>query len=522
MELPMNIIVRDQISALRSLAQPPDKAVPLTEDEVISVSSATRRVAFAYERLRNTLEPDEEYILRHNAIARIVERRIEEDRSNELTASLILQELIRAHYVPQLPKATITSLASVIAKTKMIMPGLSPDDHAYFLKLVAIAIDRLFFPQEVEDSLVHVMYQDTYHRMVWIDDSVVPNDRPVQLYFACHKALFESSESLVLYHYFVHRFPFWQKEPFTGQEVNRFSEEFPAFRAEMNRITDHPIQPRLQRLLLPVSVPYRILWHLLRFSQEAWSSVESLEEATKQAISARIVHIQQKISRRAYHSVMFLLVTKTALTLPVEILYEILVFKTIHLLALAINIIFHPILLFFLSVTVRLPGHENTTRIVDQVRTIVTGDGGLPNIVITPPRSYGLITRWVFATVYASLLLTFFYILFTILHRLEFSLLATFFFVVFLGLTSFLAFRIRRSVRDVQLVRRREGAISTIFTFMTLPMLEFGRWLSTGISQLNIIVFVMDLIIEAPFKLLIDVAEEWFVFIRERKEEIVE
>lgn len=518
----MDMLVREQIVALRSLAQRGETIPTLSEDEVIAVSSATRRVAFAYERLRNTLEPDEEHILRHNAIVRIVERRLEEDRSDTLTANLILQELIRAHYVPSLPKTAVTDVATIIQKTRTVVHSFAPEDRAYFLRFVAITIDRLFFPQAVEDSLVHLMYQDTYRRVVWAEESVPTADQPVQLYFACHKALFESSESLVLYHYFVHRFPFWQRTEMTADQAHELVADFPTFRVEMNRIVSHPIQPRLQRILVPASVPYRMLWHLLRFSDDSWASVEALEEATKQAITARTAHIQEKMYRRAYHSVMFLLVTKTGLTLPLELLYETFVLGTIHLLALLINTVFHPILLFFLSVTVRLPGHENTVRIIDQVRRIVTGEGDLPTIVITAPRSYGLITRWVFATVYASLLLAFFYLLFAGLHRLEFSIIATFFFVVFLGLTSFLAFRIRRSVREVQLVRRREGAISTIFTFLTLPMLEFGRWLATGISELNIIVFVMDLIIEAPFKLLIDVAEEWFVFIRERKEEIVE
>jgi hypothetical protein len=31
----------------------------------------------------------------------------------------------------------------------------------------------------------------------------------------------------------------------------------------------------------------------------------------------------------------------------------------------------------------------------------------------------------------------------------------------------------------------------------------------------------MDRILEAPFKLLIDVTEEWFDFVRDRREEIV-
>ncbi len=96
-----------------------------------------------------------------------------------------------------------------------------------------------------------------------------------------------------------------------------------------------------------------------------------------------------------------------------------------------------------------------------------------------------------------------------------------FFFVIFLGLVSFLATRIRRSADDIRVIPRREGALSAVLGFLALPILEFGRWLAQNIRQINILLFFMDRVLEAPFKLLIDIAEEWFDFVRDRREEIV-
>jgi hypothetical protein len=48
-----------------------------------------------------------------------------------------------------------------------------------------------------------------------------------------------------------------------------------------------------------------------------------------------------------------------------------------------------------------------------------------------------------------------------------------------------------------------------------------GKWLSEKFSRVNVFVFVMDFIIEAPFKILIDIAEDWTKYVKERKDEIV-
>jgi hypothetical protein len=47
-----------------------------------------------------------------------------------------------------------------------------------------------------------------------------------------------------------------------------------------------------------------------------------------------------------------------------------------------------------------------------------------------------------------------------------------------------------------------------------------GKWLSNNVSKVNIFVFIFDFIIEAPFKVFVNVAEEWTRYVKERKDEI--
>jgi hypothetical protein len=54
-----------------------------------------------------------------------------------------------------------------------------------------------------------------------------------------------------------------------------------------------------------------------------------------------------------------------------------------------------------------------------------------------------------------------------------------------------------------------------------MPILSVGKFLSTGLSRLNFFGLFFDFIVEAPFKLIIEVFEEWISFVRNKREEIV-
>ncbi|MDP3997849.1 MAG: hypothetical protein Q8P73_05115 [bacterium] len=490
-------------------------------EEKITVSSATKRIAFAYERFRNTLEPDEADILRRKAIARILKRRLEEGRPSPVIAEQLLQELIRANYIKNVTKKFARHIAAKLERTQQIRLHLSPAVAAWFLDIVSVSIDRELFPWRHEEMLVALMYKDTYARVEWTDNLVKEADRPTQLYMACHRALIEADDNEIAFHYFVHHFPEWSHPEFNTVSLNRLISGIPEFYAKIQTSLYHPARDRLTKILRPVAVPYRIIRDIIQREPQAFNSTDTLDQAVRETVSWRARKLRNRMSKRAWHSILFLFITKTVIALLVEVPYEVFLLLRFSWLALWVNIAFHPLLLFILTTTVRLPDTANTNRIVEEVSKIVTGEEIMSTLIISRTRTYGALTWSFFTLVYIVLFLGIFWGLFSMLALLEFSLIAMLIFVMFLGLVSFLAIRIRHSVNQIRIIAPREGAIGSIFTFISLPILEFGRWLAQKISQINIFLFFMDRVLEAPFKILIDVVEEWFTFVRDRREEIV-
>ena len=63
---------------------------------------------------------------------------------------------------------------------------------------------------------------------------------------------------------------------------------------------------------------------------------------------------------------------------------------------------------------------------------------------------------------------------------------------------------------------------SVAIDFFAIPILSVGHWISAKFAKINIFVFIMDFIIEAPFKVVIEIIEEWIGFVKEKKDEIQE
>lgn len=515
------MIIRDQILALQTMTTSSTPGVEVSHEDMISVSSATRRAAFAYERFRNVLEPDEADILRRKAIYRILDRRLPEDKNIQVTTTLLLQELMRAHYIPNQPVSFAGTLSMLMSRIQAVWQELSEADGELFLRIGAVAIDRQLFPRKVEEELVRVMYQDVIGRVVWADDLLPEKDRLSQLYIACHRTLFAADDHEIFYHFFINQYPAFFDIVKEVGDTHSLATDLPAYLHALEEQVYHNVRERLYRIIRPSAVPYRVLLDVITSqSGDAFGDEKKLHTATRTAVQKKIEHIASRMSRRAWHAILFLFFTKTLVAIFVELPYELFLLSQAHWLALGVNIVFHPLLLFGAATTVRMPRERNTARIVDQVARLTTGDI-MPNILVQKARRYGPLTWALFATVYTALFLLIFWRMFVLLDTLQFSLIGILIFVVFLGLVSFLATRIRRSVNDIRVIPKKEGVFGLFFSFLSLPILEFGRFLTTHISQLNIFLFVMDLVLEAPFKLLIDVVEEWFTFIRDRKEEIV-
>src|SRR5581483_6783288 len=232
---------------------------PTRPEDDITVSPATRRIAFAYERFRNTLEPDEEDILRRNAIWRILTRRLDDHRAALPTATALLQELLRGSYLKTITRPQAERVAQEIERTCSLKGRLSPELYAWFLRLIAVSIDRELFTRQQDEALVHLMYHDTYQRTVWLDELVAEADRPQQLYVGCHRALFAADDYEISYHYFLNAFPWWKEAAWAGAEQTEVATRLPGFARDVERILQHPNRQRILYLLRSAAVPYRVL-----------------------------------------------------------------------------------------------------------------------------------------------------------------------------------------------------------------------------------------------------------------------
>ena len=107
------------------------------------------------------------------------------------------------------------------------------------------------------------------------------------------------------------------------------------------------------------------------------------------------------------------------------------------------------------------------------------------------------------------------------LYYLDFNIVSAIIFFLFLTLVSFFGYRVRENAREYVIPAKKVGVFRSMFDLYTLPILRAGRWISQEFAKINVFVFVFDFMIEAPFKLLIELLEQWFSFVREKKEEII-
>ena len=111
---------------------------------------------------------------------------------------------------------------------------------------------------------------------------------------------------------------------------------------------------------------------------------------------------------------------------------------------------------------------------------------------------------------------------YTVLTAIGYNLPSYIIFLFFLLIVSYFGYTIASAASEYKVVTLNEGGFLTFLSdSLTLPIIRIGRSLSQGVSKLNLFVFILDFIIESPFKLLVEFLEEWLSFVREKREETV-
>ena len=235
-------------------------------------------------------------------------------------------------------------------------------------------------------------------------------------------------------------------------------------------------------------------------------------------VSEEYNQVQQNVRRGVIKSIIFLLITKALIGLIIEIPYDIIVYGSILILPLVINLVFPPLFIAFTALTFKMPSAANKKALVDYVQTMLyESDVEKPTLKYYQPsgRSY------FFNTVYAIMFVGVFYLVANQLRALEFNIVQGIIFFVFLSTASFLGYRLTLQIKELELVSRNQGFITLIRDFLYAPFIFVGRKISYRFAKMNIIAQILDIVIELPLKTVLRLMRQWTAFLNNKKDELL-
>ena len=505
----------------------------VTTEDVISVSETVSVAVSIYETVRNTLEYDEEHLLRRNATRRILKRRLGDSDSKQLATKLI-RELIWARYLPnhKIPSSMIQTVADVFEKYKMLFAGLNEntkedqEQYEWLLDVLSTEIEYLVGPPCIDEALASYAYQVLRTRTKWQTKMVEEADHDLQLYIAVHRAVLKSNEATLRYRIFTLYYPKWRTAGVSDAVAREVAMNFRKVYTSVEAELKHPSGDAVFRFVRRHTVVFRLIADVAQDNPEAFQSaiqssdVKAIDKAITAAAKARYGTFRSKLVRTVFRAAFFLLLTKSILAFLVEYPYEVFVLQETNYLPLTVNILFPPFLLALIGLSVRIPEKKNTADILDEIHAFL-GMGEETTFVFKQKnqRAFGVLW-WIFHTLYTVAFFAMTFLIVTFLRQFGFNSLSTGFFIFFLSLVAYFGIRIRNTRRDLILIENHRGFFLILGDILFLPIVRVGRWISIRAPRVNIFLFFFDFIIEAPFKALVEIIENWLAFLREKREEI--
>jgi len=197
----------------------------------------------------------------------------------------------------------------------------------------------------------------------------------------------------------------------------------------------------------------------------------------------------------------------------------------INPISLIINIVTPPLILFFIALAVKAPNDSDITNLLKVVKQLFDTNSILPEnkkIQISFNKKGRTFVDYIFFGFYALLTILLVWVSYSILNAIGYNFASYIIFLFFLSVVSYFGYTIASSAAEYKVRNVNEGGFLTFLgDTLSLPVIRMGRKLSQGVSKINLFVFILDFIIESPFKLLVEFLEQWLAYVREKREETI-
>jgi hypothetical protein len=518
----------DSLRAIRPKPRPDD----FTK---ITVSQTVSLLAIVYEKVRNAVEYREDHLLRRAAIERILKRRLSLNPSGKDEAENIARELLWARYVPNgsIDDDDIRRMQDKLdgyANVRRIL--LQKRDarskeylYEFMMDMLTCEIEESLNPDEVQKdmNLTFFIYQ-TLRRKIKID-GVQDQQKDIFFLAALENAFRKSDKPYKRYHIFQTFYKPLSKT--TPQELSLLIPKLALIFRKIDSIIADPNVEKLTKFTRKQLPPFNILFDIVRKNFRTIKTVLTNEERLHAEVinncNEKYKSIGNKVRNIAVKSIIYILVTKTLFAVILEYPVSMAIFGEVHPLAIAINALFPPMLMLLIIFMFRFPGKDNTERIFQRIVEIIDRDNTFETktaLIARKLKPKNSILIFIFTIIYSMTFIITLLIIYQVLTLLDFNIISQTVFLFFVSMVTFFAYRIKQVINEYTLVEKH-GILTPFVDFFFMPILSIGKFLSTEIGKLNFFIVIFDFIIEAPFKLIIDIFEEWISFTKARKDEIM-
>ncbi|HRN96679.1 MAG TPA: hypothetical protein PLD54_04490 [Candidatus Levybacteria bacterium] len=497
-----------------------------TSSEGLRVSPIVSEIASLYEKLRNAMDYRDDEVVLRAAIERILKRRHFYGGKGETIANPLLRELIWARYFPDgsFTESWVTEVEKVIdmylsLRTQILAQHKIDENtiNTLMYHLISSHLTYLLSPNKKRETMTNFMFHVMKDKIKLEDDP--ESTRDVQVFVATRRAFAKDDLALIHYHLFVQYFG----KP-TPQTVSSIAKDFMQGYQEIQAQLKYPLRHKIYSFVKRNTPPFLILEEiLLRNMQSLDALVKDEEKLTSEVVSVcneKYTTIRSKVTRAIIRSLIFLVLTKTVIALSVEGTFESIVYGEIMWNNIILNIIIPPIFLAAASLFIRTPGSDNTQEIVRRIKKLLFEEPPKLTRTIVLHRiskKRKSILYPIFSILWICAFFASFGLVIAGLNGLGFNIISQFIFVFFLTIVCFLIYRIYQTAHTFT-VLRKQTLFTPVVDFLFLPIARVGRYITEGVSHVNIFLVLFDLLIEAPFKGLFSFFEQWFMFLHAKRE----
>ena len=513
----------------QSLVSAYDRVYSTFDDKTISVNPLVAELATWYEKFRTAIDYREDEVLLRSAIERILKRRLILGGNGESVAAPLIRELIWARYFPDasVPESTVAAVAHTIDLYLHFEKKIN-DKHRinkgsvneWTAHLLSSEIEDILKPGNEKDLMSNFIYQIFRERITISDDT--DETRDIQVFIAVRRAFANDDLALIRYRLFKQYFG-----KLSLHNLEKVLDQFDTAKKKFEEQLQFPAKDKIYTYIKNQTIPFLILEDVFKKHKGRVSQLildeDLLGSEVLNACNSRYKTISQKVRRAIIRSVIFIFFTKAAFALFVEGSFERLLYGRTIWSSLVINTLTPPVLMVLVGFLIQTPNRENSFRILRKINTILYDKPPLLDstlVVRKKPSKTDPILWSLFIFLWLTTFALSFGAIVFILTKFRVNPLSQAVFIFFLAIVSFVSFRINRTAHMYILKDRKDNLSSLIFDFFFMPFIQVGRKLTQAVSQINIILFIFDFIIETPFKGIFAFFEQWLLFLRTQREKL--